>query len=778
MHQSYLHRDPSSSRMFSRRSSYFFYMLFIGIALFTSCSNTRNLPAGDALYLGARVKVNAPNKNGHQKRELAEDLGKITRPRPNKTILGMRFKLWAYNLAGNPKKKTGLRGWLKYTVGEPPVLLSEVKLEYNEKVLQNTLENRGYFHAQVTGDTIVRRKKARATYVVETGVQYLINEVNFDQDSSVLQQKINETVSETILKKGEPFDLDVIKGERIRIDNYLKEHGFYYFSPDFLIVQTDTTIGNNEVNLYVKVKPSTPEKARRVYTINDVYIMPNFRLNSNASDTAKQDAVLYKGYYVVDKRKLYNPRMFEQSLQFRPGEVYNRTDHNLSINRLISLGVFKFVKNRFAEVDDSAKLNAYYYLTPLPKKSLRAEINANTKSNNLTGSAVTIGWRNRNTFKGGELLKIDATVGSEFQYSSAFTGYNTFRLGGEASLEYPRFIVPFFNVITPGGYVPKTKFLLGYDILTRQKLYSMNSFRANFGYIWKENIRKTHELNPVSITYVQPLSISQTYLDSMKGDRTLQKAVEKQFILGSSYNYNYNGLTGTFNEGFYWNGLVDVSGNIAGLLSGANAPNNPKFIFNAQFSQYLKLESDLRYYLPISKKAVLANRLITGIGLPYGNSTELPYIKQFFIGGTNSIRAFRSRSVGPGTYLPLHDRSWIPDQSGDIKLEINTELRMQLAGIVHGAAFIDAGNIWLFNDNPDKPGAKFDKDFLSELAVGAGLGLRFDISFLVLRFDVAFPLRKPYLTPGNRWVISQIDLLDPGWRKSNLVYNLGIGYPF
>jgi outer membrane protein insertion porin family len=716
--------------------------------------------------------------SGKQKRTLAKELSGITRPRPNKTILGARFKLWAYNLAGNPKKKTGPRGWLKYTVGEPPVLLSEVKIEYNEKVLQNTLENRGWFHARVTGDTVVRRKKARATYAVETGNQYIINEVIFDQDSSVLQKKINETVSETLLKPGDAFDLDVIKGERTRIDNYLKEHGFYYFSPDFLVIQTDTTIGNNKVNLYVKVKPSTPDKARRIYSINDVYIMPNFRLNSVESDTAKLDAVLYKGYYVVDPRKMYNPRMFEQSMQFRPGEVYNRTDHNLTINRLITLGVFKFVKNRFAELEDSSMLNAYYYLTPLPKKSLRAEINANTKSNNLTGSAITFGWRNRNTFKGGELLTIDATVGSEFQYSSAFVGYNTFRIGGDVGLDFPRFIVPLFDVRTPGGFVPKTKFRLGYDILTRQKLYSMNSFRANMGYLWKESIKKEHQLNPISITYVQPLSISQMYLDSIKTDTTLAKAVEKQFILGSNYNYNYNNITGPFKRGFYFNGLIDVSGNVAGLLSGANATSDPKFLFNAQFAQYIKLEADMRYYIPISPKMVLANRIITGLGIPYGNSRELPYIKQFFIGGTNSIRAFRSRSIGPGTYLPLPNKTFLPDQSGDVKLEMNTELRMQIAGILHGAAFVDAGNIWLFNNNPNKPGSKFQGDFLSELAVGAGLGLRFDISFLVLRLDVAFPLRKPFLTPGNRWVISQIDILDPGWRKSNLVYNLGIGYPF
>ncbi|MEO5563198.1 MAG: BamA/TamA family outer membrane protein [Chitinophagaceae bacterium] len=755
---------------------------FIAMILLASCSSTRNLPEGDALYIGARVKADGPSFTRRKRVELGEHLADITRPRPNKKFLGMRFKLWAYNFAGKPKKRNSPAGWLKFTVGEPPVLLSEVKLEYNEKVLRNTLENRGYFHAQVTGDTVVRRKKARATYAIQTGEQYLINEVIFDKDSSSqLQQKINETASETFLKKDEPFDLDVIKGERARIDNYLKEHGFYYFSPDFLIIQTDSTIGNNKVNLYVKVKPNTPEKSKEIFTINDVYIMPNYRLNGTDADTSKQDAVQYKGYYVVDKRKIYNPRLFEQSMQFYPGDIYNRTDHNLTINRLITLGVFKFVKNRFAEVPsvDTPKLNVFYYLTPLPKKSLRAEINANTKSNNLTGSAITIGWRNRNTLKGGELFTVDATVGSEVQFSSAFQGYNTFRAGIEAGLDFPRFLVPFFNVNAPGGFVPKTKLLVGYDIVTKQKLYTMNSFRASMGYYWKESLKKEHQFNPISITYVQPLSISALYDSVMKTDPTLEKAVEKQFILGSNYSYTYNGLTQTFKRGFYFNGVIDVSGNVAGLLSGANAKqNDPKFIFNAQFAQYLKLESDLRYYAPISEGAVLANRIIVGVGLPYGNSLELPFIKQFFVGGNNSIRAFRSRSVGPGTYLPLQNNTFLPDQSGDIKLEMNTELRMRLAGIVHGAVFVDAGNIWLFNETPEKPGAKFNSSFLSELAVGAGVGLRFDISFLVLRFDVAFPLRKPYLTPGNRWVINQLDLLSPGWRKNNLVYNLGIGYPF
>jgi outer membrane protein insertion porin family len=756
-------------------------LYFIAVIFVTACSNTRKLPPGEALYTGATVKVEDSLLSAKKKKSIRSDLSSITRPRPNKRFLGMRFKLFAYNLAGNPKKEKSPRGWLKNKVGEPPVLLSELSLERNIKVLQSTLQNQGFFNAYVDGDTTIRNKKATASYTVRPGSQYMINEIKFLSDSSALQKTVTASSTETLLKSGEPFDLSVIKGERDRIDAYVKERGFFYFDPDYIIIQVDSTIGDHKVNLFVKVKPAIPADSKELYTINDVYIISNFRLGSADSDTLKKDAEYYKGYYVVDKRHRYKPRMFSESMQFDPGDVYNRTDHTQTISRLINLGVFKFVKNRFEVVSgvDSPKLNVYYYLTPMPKKSIRGEVNASTKSNNLTGSSVTMGWRNRNTFRGGELFSIDATGAFEVQFSGQFRGYNTFRAGLETNFLIPRFLTP-FHINTKGGYVPRTKILLGYDILTKQKLYTMNSFRAGLGYLWKENLRIEHEFNPIAVTYVQPILITDEYRDSSLNNPTLLKAVEKQFILGSNYNYTYNELlTNRPSSGMYFNGTIDISGNIAGLITGADIKaGKPKNIMGARFSQYLKLESDVRYYAKVSPGIIWANRLILGLGFPYGNSRELPYIKQFFVGGNNSIRAFRSRSLGPGSYQAPPSRTFLPDQSGDIKIEINTELRAKLFGIVHGALFIDAGNIWLYNNNPDKPGAQFSKDFLKEMAVGAGAGLRFDISFLVVRFDAAFPVRIPYLPDGQRGVLGQVDFGDPTWRKQNIIYNLGIGYPF
>ncbi|HXB45775.1 MAG TPA: BamA/TamA family outer membrane protein, partial [Puia sp.] len=420
-----------------------------------------------------------------------------------------------------------------------------------------------------------------------------------------------------------------------------------------------------------------------------------------------------------------------------------------------------------------------YYLTPMPKKSLHAEIYGTTKSDNLVGSQVTFGWRNRNTFKGGELFSIDLYGGFEVQFSSNLQGYNTYRTGLNNKLSFPRFLVPFFHLTTAGAFVPKTNVELGYDYLTKIRLYTLNSLHGSFGYDWKESARKDHTLNPIAITYVQPLNVTQEYKDSAVKNPVLLLAIQKQFILGSTYNFNYNQLVGKQPpNAIYFNGNLDLSGNIAGLLSGANTKGGKTiYILGLDFSQYVRAETDFRYYHK-EGTTVWANRIDIGFGYPYGNSTALPFIKQFFSGGTSSVRAFRSRSIGPGTYLSKNLNNFLPDQSGDIKLEMNTELRAKLFAFVNGAIFVDAGNVWLYNADTLRPGGQFSGQFLQQLAVGTGVGLRFDVSILVIRLDVGFPLRKPFLPQGQRWVIDQIAFGSGDWRRNNLVFNLGIGYPF
>lgn len=764
-------------------SSYLFAVAITGILLLSAgCNITKNVPPGDALYTGATLKLKNSSAGVKQNKVLRSDLLGLIRPKPNSSILGIKFKLGLYNMAG--KSNNFINKFLRKN-GEPPVLLSSVKLERNIAVLTNTLENKGFFHAKVTGDTVVKNKKARADYVANAGVQYKINEVHFPDDSSQASAEIRAISSKTILKKGNPFILDVIKGERTRIDIALKEKGFYFFNPEDLIVFVDSTIGNEQVNLYVKFKPEIPDQSKHAFTIDKAYIYSNYNLNTAARDTLKSDSVIYENLIIIDRKKTFRPTLFDQMIVFESGDLYNRTDHNATLNRLINLGTFKFVKNRFDVVPDSFKLNTYYYLTPLPRKSLSAEIGGISKSNNVTGGDVTVRWRNRNAFKGAELLTINGYFGSEVQFSGQYSGYNTLRYGAEANLAFPRFLIPFFDFRTESAFVPRTNIQFGYDILQRQKLYSLNSFRGQFGYIWKESARKEHTFNPISINYVQPLNVTKQYSDSIQYYPLLKRAIEKQFIIGSNYNYNYNQLANAPKNagGLYFNGLLDLSGNIAGLISGADTKNGKTVnLFGTSFSQYIKTEFDTRYYVQVALKHQWANRLIVGVGIPYGNSTIIPFVKQFFVGGSNSLRGFRSRSVGPGVSdsgQVVNKKGFKPDITGDIKLEFNTEFRANLGSILQLAAFIDVGNVWLYNDNPAYgSGVKFTKDFLKQLAADVGVGLRLDLSILLLRLDLGIPVRKPYLPEGQRNVLNQIDFGSKDWRRQNMIYNLAIGLPF
>ncbi len=771
-------RKKMNRQAFRLRLPIAYCLLLIGLA---ACSSTKHIPEGDALYTGAKVKLNASNVSKQQKKVLNTDLEGLTRPKPNGSLLGIPFKLLIWNAFYTTKTK-GIKHKLQ-SFGEPPVLASSVNLNANTVLLQNHLQNKGFFGAAVSADSTWKKKKASVIYTAEAGPQYKIASVDFSKDTTPLSSVIDTISKNTLLKVGAPYDLDLIKGERDRIDALVKERGYYYFSPEYLLVKVDSINPKNfNVAMRVVVKPATPMQAQQAYRINDVYIYSNYSLNNARRDTVRTTGQVYEGFHIIDPRGKFKPRLFTNIMAFHPNDLYTRTDHNKTLQRLMNLNVFKFVKNRFEKVPgDSAKLNAYYYLTPLAEKALRAEIGANTKSNNLNGSEISVGFTHRNTFRAGEQMDIRAYAGTEAQFAGSFSGVSTFRLGAEVNFAIPRFVnLPFIHLKSKSAYVPRTNIQLGYEALNRKTLYTLNSFHGGIGYLWKESPIKSHELYPISITYVQPQNVDTSFQKLVRTNASYRHIIDTQFVLGATYQLNINQQAAGFQKinSFYLNVLGDVSGNLAGLLVSGSGVNGKK-LFGLPFSQYVKVEADGRYYRKLGTSTTWANRIIFGYGLPYGNSLQLPYIKQFFSGGNNSVRAFRSRTLGPGTYLaPLSPQGYIPDQTGDIKLEMNTELRPRISGPIYGALFIDAGNIWLKNADPDKPGAEFTSQFLNQLAIGAGVGLRVDIQLFVLRLDLAFPVRKPWLPDGQRFVLNQFNLGDKAWRRDNLILNLAIGYPF
>lgn len=746
---------------------YRYYCFISVVILISGCSSLKNIPENDALYTGAKIEIVKTQLPKKEKKNILSELKTLPVPRPNRKFLWMPFKLWMHNL-GSEK---GIGKWIRNKFGEPPVLLSQVNENLNTQILDNYLENRSFFQVRVENEIIKKGKKASIKYDIYTGPEYRIKTITFPTDSGEMADAIRATKPGTLLKIGTPFNLDAIIGERTRINTILKDQGYYFFNDDYLLLESDTTTGIHEVDMYLTIKNITPKEAKHPYRIKSVVIYPNYELSNNRQQVDSTSIQVGERFVIIDSTQIFKPIVFESAMQFRPGDLYSRKNHNATLSRLISLGAFKFVKNRFETVVDSntLRLNTYYYLTPMPQKAFRFELLGTSKTNNLIGSQVNIGWRHRNAFRAAEQFNVNLFAGVELQINGNLANTNTYRIGGEASLSVPRFMVPFFKVKSPGEFVPRTNMLVGYEQLNRQTLYTLNSFKSQYGYSWKENKRKEHELNPISITYVNPINITQLYRDSTLKNPTLARITDRQFIIGSTYNYNYNQLIGSTTEtGLYFNGLIDIAGNILGLVTGANLKTNDTINFlGSPFSQYVKAEMDIRYYKQFTKKLKWASRMIFGYGLPYGNSNQIPFVKQFFAGGNNSLRGFRSRTVGPGTYRSPNagntEALFLPDQSGDIRFEMNTEFRLKLFSIVEGAIFADAGNVWLYNDDPLKPGAKFSSSFLKELAMDAGLGLRLDFTILLLRFDFAIPLKVPYAsTPPDK----------------SMVLNLAIGYPF
>ena len=303
-----------------------------------------------------------------------------------------------------------------------------------------------------------------------------------------------------------------------------------------------------------------------------------------------------------------------------------------------------------------------------------------------------------------------------------------------------------------------------------------------------ESARKSHQLYPVDVSLVT-VQQEPAFRDLLETNPLLRQSYEEQFIIGGNYSFFYSTLNLDDRKyekhNFYFNGNIDVSGNLLNLVQRNGTDNNNggvKEIFGTPYSQFTKVSGDFRYYYKIDKRNLIATRFFAGVGVPYGNAESLPYLKQFAAGGTNTIRAFRSRSIGPGSFAQARDAgpdSLLLDQTGDISLLANIEYRFDVLGALKGALFVDAGNIWLVNEDVDRPGGEFStSDFLSETAVGTGFGLRFDADFFVIRLDFAFPLRAPFLPKGDRWVISNIDPLSKSWRRDNLILNIAIGYPF
>lgn len=778
------------------------YSIFLScLTLLYSCSVKKHIPQGEMLYVGADVKVIADTLAPKMDLSVVEaELAEMVRPVPNKTIFGFPYKVGLYYFMGEPKREKGFKSWFRRKLGEPPVLVSNRMVTTNAEILESHLNAEGYFRSNVEGQlTPVKSYTTKAVYEAHVKERYSINSFQYRlKDSTGFYKDLLDTESATYLKAGNAYQLSVIEAERIRIDAALKEKGYYYFSPEHLIVKVDSSLNNHKVDLFLELKPNVLQTALKPYYIRDIYVFAEPELNKSDSIGTLE---VRRGINIVDKTDAYRKFIFSDAIAFEKGSLYTTTAHNTSLARLVNLKNFKFVKNQFELIpqSDSSMLDVYYYLTSQKKKFIQADLSGVTKSNNLAGVLFNLGWSNRNVFRAAEMLRLSASIGKDVQIGGGSTANSNdfFRFAAEAELSFPRFIIPFYNPdpVNSKG-LPRTSLTLGYESLNQIGLYTLTSLRGHWSYYWQKSTNWEHTLIPLGVNLVRPGNISNEFIERLfMSENPLDfnrylNILQNRLILESQYNFTFNPTRKKYSpHQFVISGGLNLAGNIAGLLIKNKDPESDVHgqIFNIPYEQFARIDGEVKYYYDVNKNVKWANRLLVGIGAPYGNSKTLPQIKQYFAGGSNGIRAFQARTVGPGAYYASpEDRASFGNSSyGDIRLEMNTEVRIKLTSLIQTAFFLDAGNIWEYRYSESSrfgEAAAFTKDFYKQIAVGGGLGLRFDFTYLIFRLDLAAPFRKPWYTldetKSTPWVFNEINLRNKAWRKDNLVLNIAVAFPF
>lgn len=770
-----------------KKITYKSIVVLLVFAIVSSCSVQQFIPDGERIYTGAEIQVTvdeAVADLGTTKQELEG----LLRPQPNSKFLGMRMGLY-YHYRWQKKQSGFVTKWLNKTFGEQPVYFSEVNRQRMAELMLNRLDNSGFFYSSVSSKIDSTKNLAGLEYEVALEAPYTLAELKLDGDSIPIYKKIEGILKETTLQSGDRFNLQALKYERDRIDDKLKRQGYYNFNPDFLIFEADTNAySNKKFDLFLRLKKNIPEKAVLPYSIDSITVYPNYSITNDTTAT-HAETELIDGIHFVQKSAFFKPEKLEPYILFDEGQLYDAETARLTSNRLSALGSYKFVNIRFNEVDSTAvdgtaSLHADIFLSPLTKRSMRAELQAVTKSNGFAGPGISLTYTNRNLFNGGESFSVIGNFGYETQLAAGRnSGLSSISGGLRAELGIPR-LIPF----SPSRFryaVPKTKVSVGGDILKRSQLYTILSFNSSLGYTWNANRFVYHELNPISLNYVNLADTSDEFDAILENNPFLRRSFDQRFIAGLNYTFTYNELVDeNKTRPFFVSSSIDIAGNTLGLLAGSD-----NTVFGLEYAQYAKADVDFRYYFKFGKERTLVSRLYAGWGIPYGNSNTLPFVKQFFSGGPYSVRAFQIRSLGPGAFSPENNNTTsFFDQSGNFRLEGNVEYRFPIWSYLKGALFADAGNVWLTNDitqddEADTQGrefneqlyeeGKFGPDWAKQLGIGVGFGLRVDIQNFVIRFDLASPLQVPYLPEGER-------IRTPffGGGDDNLILNFAIGYPF
>ncbi len=790
-------------------------MLIIAV-LAVGCSPTRKLVDNEHLLVKNVIKNDSKLvSNG--------DVSNFLRQKPNRKIFWIyRFHLQVYNLVDQGKlekrakvltEKNNQRNlrrktkgkepkdrrrsfweWLQ-DIGEEPVIYDELITQKSSEQLEIFLRGKGHFNVQVTDSVALnsKRKKAKVYYTIQSRKPYSVRKVRYNIDDPRLNRLARNSASrDRILRDGMAYDVEKFQEERERIERDLKSNGYFAFSDDYVRFKVDSNLNTHQVDLELtiedpKVKDTVLVKSKlhQTYTIRNIFVDTDYDqkdLNRTGLDT-----LMYNGVHFIYKDRFrHRPEMLLEKIFFKTGDLYRVKRSELTYRFLSGLRAYRFINISFKEdieQDGQHVLDCFIQLTPGMRQSYAIELQGTNTEGNL-GLSGALTYRNKNLFRGSEILEFKLTGGLEAQVTAKDIDnenltkalpFNTLEINPEISLIIPKFLVPFkVQRITRYGN-PKTIISLSYNFQQRPD-YTRTVFNAKFGYKWTQSQFARHFLNPLEVNFVNIYNEDAAFIERLNNlqDKLLLNTFSPHLITTTNYTYMFSNQRINKKESFsYFKVRLESSGNILrGIMAAAQAEkdtNGSYRIFNIPFSQYLKYEVDFRRYWQLNAHSQLVVRANQGLAYPLFNLGVLPFESSFIGGGTNGIRAWKARSLGPGS---LPDSLNLLDQFGDIKLEFNLEYRFDIYRWFKGALFADAGNIWLIKEDEDRPGGLFKfKDFYKEFALGAGAGIRLDLSFFIIRFDVAFPIHDPGRPVNDRWAVKYFTVKD-------FNYNLGIGYPF
>ena len=783
-HRSRLHEK----RGCQQRNVWHWGVVTLCLLLGASCSTTRKLEEGQLLYTGVKKITIEAAEGVVLKGDKSSAIYSPMLFPPNNPLYSPYLRspfstgLWVYNW--NLKKERGVKVWLYNRLAKKPVLLSDVNPELRVKVVENTAREYGHFGTKVRYELIHHKrnpKKVKLNYHLSIPAPYRLEEVTLGEWTPGLDTLMNRIFRQSLLQPGEEYNVGLMGEERDRITTALRNQGYYYFDPGYIEFQADSTFyPGKKIAMRMELKEGIPPMALRPYKIRRVDLLLG---DQGKGDV--QDSLCYKGLYINH----YAPSGLRKWIAYdaillRPGDVYMLRRQERTQTNLLRLGIFRYTNVELMPVDSSLhapygtldmKISAVY---DLPME-MEVEMDVSSKSNSLLGPGLALSLNHKNVFNGGEslTLRLNGSYEWQTQRPAGYTNMiNSYAVGVGLDLSVPRLSIP----RTWRGErfsSERTQFQLKAELMSRHTFFQMLSFSGSIAYNFQSGWRKSHSIMPLKLSYTYLLNTSELFDETIDAYPAIALSFRNQFIPSMSYTYTYDQrIRRATNNRFFWQGSVTSAGNIlSGLyaLTG-NRQGQGKEIFGNVYSQFLKVNSQLILYRPMTEKSYLAARLMGGVGYAYGNSRVMPYSEQFYIGGANSIRAFTIRSIGPGDYRPAAtNRMAYLDQTGDIKLEGNVEYRFGMTSQLLGAVFLDAGNTWLLRKDPERPGGEFRlKGLPRELALGTGFGVRYDISYLVLRGDIGIGLHTPYKNPDK-----------PGYFnisgfRNRYSFHLAIGYPF